>query len=205
MLKQFIFTLTLLILASGAFAQRPQEQNPARIDKEVARMDAALDLTADQEKKIKKTLEHSREEMIKDRKANEGNRSAMREAMKARRELTESQIKNILTDAQKRKYDEYLKTRASNAQTAELKETLSLTDEQANKISQILQERNEKMKAVRDEEIEDREARMQKMRSLMEEYNKKITAELNKEQKEKYDEMIKERKSHRRGMGQGGR
>lgn len=192
-------------MASGIYAQRPGEQKPPRIDKEIARMDEALDLTAEQEKKIKEIFEHSRKEMEKDREANMDNRSAMREAFKARKELTEIHIKNILTGDQKAKYEEYQKTRVSKAQTDELKETLNLTDEQAVKISAILQERNEKMQAMRDENIEDREARMQKMRSMMEEYNKKITGELNEEQKEKYDEMIKERKSRMRGMGRGGR
>lgn len=86
-------------------------------------------------------------------------------------------------------------------QLQRLSETLNLTDDQKTQILPILKNRQEEMQKLRSDSSMSREDRMTKMRSIMEESNKKIRAVLNDDQKQKYDEMqqkMRERMQQRR-------
>jgi hypothetical protein len=87
---------------------------------------------------------------------------------------------------------------------AELKDCLSLTNNQVKKITVILDSADIQRKELFDQSDGDRDVMREKMISLMQETDVKIENLLTKEQKEKYSVMKKER---RQQMGQppGGR
>ncbi|MFV0553689.1 MAG: Spy/CpxP family protein refolding chaperone [Mangrovibacterium sp.] len=102
--------------APGGERMSPEE----RVAKEVERMTKQLNLTTDQQAKVKTVLEADakemqtqmqamREKMGDDpeamREQMESNRDAMRQQMEARRKAQETKIKAILTDEQKVAYD----------------------------------------------------------------------------------------------------
>ena len=208
MSKYLPLTMIMLIFAASVFAQKP-ERKPDRaekIDKQIARLDKALSLSAGQKTKITEILEQSQKEMIKDRDANKDDPRAMREAVNARREITDIQIKNVLTDEQKPKFEEFQKSRAARMQVDELDEALDLTDEQEAKIEKIFQARNDKMKSMRDEmDSRPTEEEREQMRAEMKALNDEILEVLNEGQKEKYKEMIKERMDRTPGRRPGQR
>ncbi|MBI2428025.1 MAG: hypothetical protein HYV29_04395 [Ignavibacteriales bacterium] len=82
---------------------------------------------------------------------------------------------------------------------ANLKKELTLTDEQAAKVTAILKESEKKREAAFDKSGDDREARRAQMTALMEETDTKIAALLTKEQKKKYEELKKERRQRIEG------
>jgi protein CpxP len=75
-----------------------------------------------------------------------------------------------------------------------LSKALNLTDDQKQQIRPILQDRQEKMQAIRSDTSLSREDKMSKMRSTFEETNTKIRAALNDEQKQKFDEIQQRRR-----------
>ncbi|MEW6006000.1 MAG: hypothetical protein AB1695_11870 [Stygiobacter sp.] len=86
-------------------------------------------------------------------------------------------------------------TRSTPEERAQqLKEQLSLSDDQTEKVTTILIESEKKREAIFDETDGDRKVMRSKMVSLMKETDKKIDALLTNDQKEKYDELKKERR-----------
>jgi periplasmic protein CpxP/Spy len=76
----------------------------------------------------------------------------------------------------------------------QLKDSLSLTDKQAEQITNIFKEMGAKRQAVMDS-IDDRDARREAMMGLMAKTDEKIEALLTPEQKDKYEAMKKEREA----------
>lgn len=79
-----------------------------------------------------------------------------------------------------------------------LKDSLALNDEQLAKVIKIYQETDQKRKEMFSSGSEDRQARMQAMRSLMDTTDVKIEGLLTDTQKSKYEDMKKQRQE--RGM-----
>jgi Spy/CpxP family protein refolding chaperone len=73
-----------------------------------------------------------------------------------------------------------------------LKDSLGLSDKQMEQVVGILKEMGSKRQALADS-IQDRDARREAMMSLMAKNDEKIESLLNKEQKEKYEVMKKQR------------
>lgn len=80
-----------------------------------------------------------------------------------------------------------------------LTKALSLTDDQKTQIKPILDDQQAQMKALRDDTSLDREAKMPKMREIMESTDAKIKPILTADQQKKFDEM------KQRGPGRGRR
>jgi len=78
-------------------------------------------------------------------------------------------------------------------QLEEMKTELSLTDEQVEKISAIMEEQRTAMEANREENSKDREAQMEERKA----YNEKIKAVLTEEQQTKFDELQEKRREER--------
>jgi Spy/CpxP family protein refolding chaperone len=81
------------------------------------RLKDVLGLTDDQVKKIKDIEEAARAEWKKARETDKGqkpDRQAMRQQMKDRMEKLNAQIRGVLTDEQKAKFDDYLAKQAEN-------------------------------------------------------------------------------------------
>ncbi|HTS00290.1 MAG TPA: hypothetical protein VML00_11085 [Bacteroidota bacterium] len=76
---------------------------------------------------------------------------------------------------------------------ARLKDSLALSDEQVSKIVTIFTESDKKREDAMASAGDDRDARMQAMRSIMEGTDARIDSVLTDTQKAKYDEMKKQR------------
>jgi len=117
--------------SKGQYGQREQHMSPEqRVDQQVAKLDEQLKLSAEQKTKVKALLtanmEKQRAQMEKQREKMEQQREAMkntenkeaqmqrekmRSEMQARMAKQDQEIKALLTDSQKAKYDEMVKKR----------------------------------------------------------------------------------------------
>lgn len=82
-----------------------------------------------------------------------------------------------------------------------LKERLDLSDEQTKKVEAIFQKSQETTQKGMMEHMGDREAMREFMQKQMEATDKEIEKILTAEQKQKYEELKKERRQRRRGGG----
>ncbi len=96
------------VWAQGMF-QRSQGPKKPSIDQRVQHLSAAVNLTAEQQKAVRKIFEKADARMKEIFEQNRGNRRAMRAAALDQREKTTAQIMNLLNDVQKEKYKNYLK------------------------------------------------------------------------------------------------
>lgn len=103
--------------------QRPQRMNPEeRIERQTSRLKEQLSLTDEQTGKVKALLtsnmekqraewEKRRAEMEQARENQQVDRDKMRAEMKARMDAQDAEIKALLTDEQKAKYEKVIKER----------------------------------------------------------------------------------------------
>jgi hypothetical protein len=77
-----------------------------------------------------------------------------------------------------------------------LKDSLKLSDDQAIKITGILEDQREEMTTARDENKGDREAMRTVMQEIMSKTNEKVKKILNDEQIEKYNKLLKARQQN---------
>lgn len=110
-LKNFVqhaFLLLALLAGTTAFAQqgRGQQLSPQeRTQRQLERYQKQLDLTADQTSKIKEIVTASMEEMQKLRGQAGSDRQAMFQSMQALNQKRNEQIKAVLTEEQKAKFE----------------------------------------------------------------------------------------------------
>ena len=93
----------------------------------------------------------------------------------------------------------------ADRQTSRMHELLELTAAQLPKVEKLNLEYAEKMKEVRDQAGEDREAMRSKMMEMIKEKDAKLKAILSEEQWTKFEADRKERMQNRRGGGGGRR
>lgn len=89
-------------------------------------------------------------------------------------------------------------------QVKELKQLLTLNEDQTKQVETILTGMAEEMKKLRENNIGNREEMFPKMMKIREDANKKIENLLEKDQKKKFNKYIEEREIQRRkGFGPG--
>ena len=94
-----------VVIASGiAFGQRGNRQPPS-VDEQVKRLADRLNLSDDQQSKIKPILEDQRQQMTSLREDTSLSREDRMSKMRSIRESTTSKISAILNDDQKRQYE----------------------------------------------------------------------------------------------------
>lgn len=114
-----VLLLVICLLGAAAFAQQnsppgggdqPQPQGQRRgmpsVDDQIKMMTDRLNLTADQQAKIKPILENQRTQaqaLMKDDSLSQDDKRAK---MRSLRDSTNSKIRDVLTDAQKKQFDE---------------------------------------------------------------------------------------------------
>ena len=86
---------------------------------------------------------------------------------------------------------------SAEERTQQLKDSLSLNDEQVKKVLVIYKDTDEKRKEIFATGSEDRQLRTEAMRSLAEKTDAKIEEVLTPEQKVKYKELVKQREQRR--------
>jgi hypothetical protein len=112
------FILGVLLIAGNLFAQPPQRggmQGPpsfpdsAQIFKMIDELDEAISLSKEQKSKVSELyFSHFEEakELMEDKK---GNRESHREAMDALRQEFDEQVKDLLNENQKTKFEKFIK------------------------------------------------------------------------------------------------
>jgi periplasmic protein CpxP/Spy len=81
---------------------------------------------------------------------------------------------------------------------------LDLSSDQQSQIRPVLQDRQQKMEAIRQDQSLSREDRRSKMMAIRQDSEGKITALLTDQQKQKYQAMQEQMQERRGGQGQGG-
>ena len=91
-------------------------------------------------------------------------------------------------------------------QVERLSKRLNLSDDQKTQLLPILTDRQQQMQSIRQDTSLSQQDRREKVRSVMQDSNTKITALLNNDQKQKYEEMqkqMRERAREHRGSSTG--
>jgi protein CpxP len=91
-------------------------RGPMSVDDRMKQMTKQLDLSADQQAKIKPILEDQQKQMMDMRNSSTGDRQAMREKMVQMRQNTRNQIRALLNDKQKETYDKLEQQRQQRMQ-----------------------------------------------------------------------------------------
>ncbi|MGH9615175.1 MAG: hypothetical protein ACRD28_00430 [Acidobacteriaceae bacterium] len=97
---------------------------------------------------------------------------------------------------------------SANGELKHLTKTLNLTEDQQQQMKPILQERQEKMKSIRNDSSLSAEQRRQQMRDAWQDSQQKLEAVMTDTQKQQYEQQMQQRRSHMRnrngqGMGTG--
>jgi|GEM_PF-2604921 hypothetical protein len=111
------FSSQIVFAQRGMGMMRNSRGKKLTVEQRIANLDRALNLSAEQRAQIKKIFENADRRMKEIYEQNKGNRTAMRSAMAEQREMTNTQIMNILSEKQKVAYAKYLKDRASQRST----------------------------------------------------------------------------------------
>lgn len=82
-----------------------------------------------------------------------------------------------------------------------LKEKLNLTDDQVTELKSIFESTKKKMDEMREKMEESKKESMDEMKSVMDKEDEAVVNVLTDEQKEKYEELKKEREAHKPPMG----
>ncbi len=106
--RTFLAVSSLLILGSVSFSQGMMMATP---EERAKRLTERLSLTEDQTKKVQEIFKNADKERSEKMEPVRGDRDAMREQMTAIMASTDKQIEKILTDEQKKKYEELKKER----------------------------------------------------------------------------------------------
>ena len=111
-LKQMCIALILMIGVTMAMSTTVQTQPKSiSVEEQINILKKKLKLNAAQTSKITVIIEDQREEMITTKNELRGDQEALRSALQAIMRKTNNQIKAVLTEEQKVKYDELLKER----------------------------------------------------------------------------------------------
>jgi hypothetical protein len=181
------FYLLIVLLSIFLFAQEN-----SLIEKRLTMLREKLELTDDQTANIKQILLDAEKQAEQDRDLNKGNPRALIAAARERREMTDRQIENMLTEVQKIKYQELRKNIITDDRTSMLVERLKLSDEQALQVQTILIREQEQMEKLRNSSS-DRKEKFSEMRSIREDTDKQIEQLLTEEQKKEYEQLIEGR------------
>jgi Spy/CpxP family protein refolding chaperone len=107
--SNIVFVLMLMLLVSSITVAQPGRGN--RTEMTLKKIKEKVGLTEQQTAKVKEILEKSQEKMRKEFETNDGDRSAMREAMQKLMKESDAEIEKLLTKEQGKKFDEYKKER----------------------------------------------------------------------------------------------
>ena len=107
--SNIVFVLMLMLLVSSITVAQPGRGNRAEMT--LKKIKEKVGLTDQQTAKVKEILEKSQEKMRKEFETNDGDRSAMREAMQKLMKESDAEIEKLLTKEQGKKFDEYKKER----------------------------------------------------------------------------------------------
>ena len=182
------------------------------IDKRVEKMAEKLSLTVDQQAQLKTLFTESGQKMLA-AKSEDGDRRANREAIKALREMTDAQIKTLLTPEQQETY-EALKAerresfrnharkfgqRRMERRLEHLTAELELNADQQTQLKTIFEDSRENIRQKFEAGDSDHESRRETIRRHFEEIDTQIENILTESQLKKYQTIKADRKEKFRG------
>jgi Spy/CpxP family protein refolding chaperone len=175
-----------------------------RITRRVERMDKELDLTDEQEKKIKSIMDARVAEIRDARQRHTDDREAMRKEIRSIFEKGRADIEKLLTPDQKKTFAEMIEKRRQRKKgrferrMRRVMRQLDLTDEQKGKVRTIFSEAKKKHRALRESDADDRRAKMRALRSSTREEIRQVLTE---EQRAELDEIIEKHRGRRGRRG----
>jgi Spy/CpxP family protein refolding chaperone len=175
------------------------------VEQRVNKLQKELNLSEEQTNRVRQVLDYNYQQAQKEHEENKGNPEALINAAKARQEITDRQMQNVLTPEQYQEYQEISKNSVTDAAALKLKERLALTDEQTGQVAQIYAATRDEMQKMRENNSGDRRRMREQMRALIEKQDKQIEALLTGEQKEIYEDVKKERQEEMQKRMPGGR
>jgi Spy/CpxP family protein refolding chaperone len=165
----------------------------------LARLQQELDLTDGQLTEIRAIFEEQHAKFQALRESAPEDREAARETFGELREETHARVSAVLTEEQKQRAEELMRSHASHGawgardperHLARLQEKLDLTDSQVAQIRAIFEEQRAKFQALRENAPEDREAVHDAFRVLHEETHERMSKVLTEEQRERVEELM---------------
>jgi Spy/CpxP family protein refolding chaperone len=208
--RLFVLTIAAAILAAWAIpvfsaADKPQPPERAK-DLTVGRMaelTKKLNLTEEQQAKIKPILENELQQTKSLREDKATPPQQRREKMQTIRTSTNDEINKVLTPEQQKKFAEMNppsrlehRSRADN-RINELGEKLDLTADQKAKLQPILDTEAKEIQAARDDKALSPEQRMTKIAEIRKTTQESINGILTPEQQKKFAEMKTEMREER--------
>ena len=190
-------------------ATRPgRQQGDPQINR-LKTLTGQLELTDEQKGKIKILLDKATREVEETRLDYEGaSRQELQQALNGVYTDLRTNIHDVLTEAQQKKFDTLSNQRGGNRggnQMQAVFDQLDLKDDQKAKIKTIMQESREKMQGMRDEfRNGDRQAAREKFQTLRTEMETKIKAVLTPDQQAKLKELMPNGMGGRQGGGRRG-
>ena len=197
---------------SAAVAQGPNmdpAQQQERMEKRLERMSDRLELSPQQQTKIRGVIT-ARRENVRDIRADESlDRQEKRSALKELRKTSRTEIESYLNDAQKVEFREMKQNRKDRRGKAmkrgkRLKKALDLTDEQSKEMRVIMKDARAERRLIIEAAEGDREAARPELKAHRLKTKEKVRAILTPEQIEKFDKM-KERRGKRGDRGNRGK
>jgi Spy/CpxP family protein refolding chaperone len=169
-----------------------------RAGQRMAELSERLNLTDEQKDAIRPVIEKEIKDIQALRADSALSKEEKIEKMKAVRQATQEEIKNVLTPEQQGKLTEAKAEMKEEAKEnigqivqlrmAAMSERLELTDEQKQKIQPILENEMKEMSAARDDGTLSREQKQEKMKTIRQTAREEINKVLTPEQKAKLEE-----------------
>lgn len=109
-MKKVAFVVVAILMVFGVQAQdtKKEKKSPEeRIEMKISKMKEVLQITPEQEAKIRPVLEQKQKNMEAFRAAHKGDKEAIKAENKKQRELSHKQINAVLTAEQKTKWKAY--------------------------------------------------------------------------------------------------
>ena len=189
----------------GMSEQERLEFMEDRLDERLQKMTKKLNLTADQQAKVRVILADANTQLLELYDASDGDLEGSRDAARAIRHQSKQQVAAVLTDAQRAELAEMKKRKRhkhAKKRLDRLDQELNLTDAQRAEIEAIMKEQHQAMKAAVDSgEKPAKKDRIAARKATVE----KIEAVLTPDQLAKFQTMRQEREGRkgRRGRGNG--
>lgn len=109
-MKKLALVVVAVLMAFGVQAQdvKKEKKSPEeRTEAKISKMKEVLQLTADQEAKIRPVLQQKQTAMKTFREANKGNKEAIKKENEKQRAISAKAINGVLTPAQQKKWKAY--------------------------------------------------------------------------------------------------
>ena len=188
-----------MLFAQTAFGQAKDHVKGNKIENRIKRLDTQLNLTDDQEQKLKDIYQSHAEKLKTNREKSEALKKERREEMKAMRKemravLTPDQVKK-LESIQAEKSKEHVQKKA-DMKVSELDAKVKLTEDQKTKLRSTFIQHMSAMKAIKEQTTSTPDLGKERIKTERKELHKDVKAILTPEQQK----ILKEEKGKKKEL-----